>query len=364
MTTLEPLQQIRGSRVRWRGRELLYFSGCDYFRLASHPAVLKAVAIGVKKFGLNVAASRVTTGHHRIYDDLEKALAVFFGAGDALLVPNGYMTGIVVAQALAGNFSHVLLDARAHPALVEAAEQLNRPILKFKHRDVEDFSRTIARCGRGARPIALTDGMFAHDGSVAPLASYLKLLPRDGMILVDDAHGAGVLGRNGQGTLELERVSRRQIIQCITLSKALGVFGGAILGTQELRRKIFDHSRSFPGSTPLPLPLANAALRSLEILKKQGNAFRQKLNENAAYVKEALRGTKFKMPNTPGPVVSFTMEGAAKTHKLKGHLLAAGIFPPFMKYPGGAANGYFRFSISCGHSRSQLDKLINALKNF
>ncbi|MGH7953980.1 MAG: aminotransferase class I/II-fold pyridoxal phosphate-dependent enzyme, partial [Limisphaerales bacterium] len=263
MNGLESLQQVERTCVRWRGRKLIYFSGCDYFRLASHPAILKAADDGLKKFGLNVAASRLTTGHHKIYELLERQLAEFFGAQDALLVPNGYMTGIIVAQALAGNFSHALVDERAHPALLDAANQFDCPILKFKHRDAGDLARAIkvaqASCLfkqagslRHYRPIVLTDGMFSHDGSVAPLKNYLKCVPRDGMILMDDAHGAGVLGKTGKGAPEFENVSRRQIIQCVTLSKAFGVFGGVILGMRDLREKILSRSRAFIGSTPLP----------------------------------------------------------------------------------------------------------------
>ena len=364
MNTLEPLQQTGHSRVRWRGRELDYFSGCDYFRLASHPAVLKAAADGLKKFGLNVAASRLTTGHHKIYEILEQELAGFFGAQDSLVVSNGYLTCTVVAQALAGNFSHMLLDMRAHPALLDAANQLDCPIVKFKHRDAEDLARVIARCGKGARPIVLTDGMFSHDGSVAPLKAYLKLLPRDAMILVDDAHGAGVLGNAGKGTPELEGVSRRQIIQCITLSKAFGVYGGAILGTPELREKILERSRSFIGSTPLPLPLANAALQSVKILRTKGNGLRRQLNKSADYVKAALNKMGMEIPAMPGPIIPVHLKGQSESLALKKHLLAAGILPPFLKYPGGDANGYFRFVISSGHSRAQLDGLINALNGF
>jgi len=363
MTALEPLLQISGSRVRWRGRELDYFSGCDYFRLASHPAVLKAAAEGLKKFGLNVAASRVTTGHHKIYEELEKELAKFFGAEDALLVPTGYVTGIIVAQALAGDFSHVLMDQLAHPALQDAANQLCRPILKFKPRDSGDFKRLIKRCGRSARPIVLTDGMFSHNGSVAPLKAYLKYLPCDGLIIVDDAHGAGVLGKRGQGTLEFEGVSRKQVIQCITLSKAFGVFGGAILGTRELREKIFERSRSFIGGTPLPLPLANAALQSVKILKTRGNDLRKRLNQNADFVKSALRDAGVNFSETPGPIISLFPKESFGAQKLKRHLLAAGVYPPFVVYPGGDAKGWFRFVISSGHSRAQLDKLIKVLKN-
>ncbi|HUE37595.1 MAG TPA: pyridoxal phosphate-dependent aminotransferase family protein [Candidatus Acidoferrum sp.] len=363
MTTLEPLQQIGGSRIRWRGRELIYFSGCDYFRLAELPAVLKAAAEGLKKFGLNVAASRVTTGHHKIYEVLEGELANFFGAEDALLVPNGYMTGIIVAQALAGEFSHALLDERAHPALLDAAEQLGCPTLKFKHRDAEDFARAVARCGKGARLMALTDGMFSADGSVAPLKAYLKCMPRDGLMVVDDAHGAGVLGRRGQGTVEFEGVGRSRIIQCVTLSKALGVFGGAILGTRELREKVFERSRAFIGSTPLPLSLANAAVRSVKILREKGTDLRRKLNENADYVRTALREAGVKFYETPGPIIALFPKEPAQTEALKRHLPAAGIFPPFFRYPG-FGYGWFRFMISSGHSRAQLDKLIKVLKNF
>ncbi len=363
MAPLEPLQQLGGSRVRWRGRELIYFSGCDYFRQAEHPAVLKAAADGVKKFGLNVAASRATTGHHKIYEELERELARFFGVEDALLVSSGYMTGMVVAQALAGNFSHALLDERAHPSLLDAAEQLNCPILKFKYRDAEDFKRAVARCGKGSRPIVLTDGMFAHDGSVAPLKAYLKCLPRDGMILVDDAHGAGVLGKRGQGTVEHEDVSRRQIIQCVTLSKAFGVFGGAILGTRKLRERIFERSRTFAGSTPLPLPLANAVVESLKILKVRGKDLRQRLKENAGYVRTALRNGGMELSETPGPIISLFTKRTSQARSLNKHLFAAGILPPFVKYPG-FSDGYFRFAISSGHSRAQLDKLIKVLKNF
>jgi 7-keto-8-aminopelargonate synthetase-like enzyme len=359
MTKLEPLQQLARNHVRFRGRQLLYFSGCDYFRLASHPAVLQAAVDGLKKFGLNVAASRLTTGHHEIYEKLESQLAKFFAAEDALLVASGYLTSAIVAQALAGNFSHALADERAHPALLDAAGQLDCPVLKFKHRDAEDFSRTVKRCGKDARPVVLTDGMFSHDGSVAPLKKYLKLLPREGLLLVDDAHGAGVLGKNGRGTPEFENISRRRLVQCVTLSKAFGVYGGAILGPRKLRAKIFARSRAFIGSTPPPLPLANAVLQSVKILGAD-KSFRERLNRNADFVKAALRKSGVNFPETPGPIVRLQIETKSEIAALKRQLLAAGIYPPFLKYHG-AADGYFRFVISSEHSRVQLNKLLAVL---
>jgi 7-keto-8-aminopelargonate synthetase-like enzyme len=362
MTEPEPLQQVDRTFVHYGKRKLSYFSGCDYFRLSSHPEVLRSIVEGLKRFGLTVAASRLTTGNHRVYRQLERSLANFFDVEDALLLSGGYLTILVAAQSLARQFSHALVDERAHPAVQDAADLLDCPRLTFKHRDVDDFARAVARCGRGARPIALTDGMFSHDGSIAPLKACLKVLPQDGWILVDDAHAAGTLGKTGKGSLELEGVDRHRIVQCIALSKAFGAYGGAILGSRTLRERILDRSRMFRTSTPLALPLANAALTAIHILKSD-RSLRRRLNENAARVKSALGDARRRLPETPSPIIPFYCDGERENARVKKRLLAAGIYPPFLKYPGGPEEGYFRFVISSEHSRQQLDRLIDVLLN-
>ena len=353
-------QQVDRTWIRWRGRRLSYFGGCDYFRLASHPEVLAAVVEGVRRLGLNVAASRKTTGNHPLYEKLEKQLARFFDAEAALLTSNGYITSLTVAQALAGQFSHALIDERAHGALKDAVRFLDCPILKFKHRDVDGFAQTVRRCGGGARIIVLTDGMFSHDGSIAPLAAYFRFLPRDGLLLVDDAHGAGTLGKTGKGTLELERVGRARVVQCITLSKGFGVYGGAVLCTKELRERITAGSSLFIGSTPLPLPLAYAAAVAVRVLKSEED-LRHRLDKNVRRVKDALRRAGVVLPDAPGPIVSVHFTNSRKNGQLKRALLAAGILPPFIQYPGGPESGYFRFVISSEHSQRQLDDLVRVL---
>lgn len=365
MDTLAPqLEQIDRTYVRYRGRKLSYFGGCDYFRLASHPAILRATHDGVDKYGLNVAASRLTTGNHPLYEKLEGQLADFFGAESATVVSCGYVTNLVVAQALAGRFSHLLIDQFAHSGQVDAAQFFDCPVVKFKHRDAEDLARALARCGKATRPILLTDGLFAHDGSVAPLTAYLKILPRDAVILVDDAHGAGILGDTGKGTVEAEAVSRRRIIQTITLSKAFGAYGGAILGTNALRNAIAKRSRLFVGNTPLPLPLANAALCSLELLKKDGRRLRQRLRENVCFVRAVLRTAGLEAPDTPGPILSLIPQNGRERATLQRRLLAAGIYPPLVRYLGAPNASYFRFAISSEHTREQLDMLVNVLGDF
>jgi 8-amino-7-oxononanoate synthase len=363
MTEPDALQFVGENEVRLRRRTLLYFSGCDYFRLARDPRLAAAAKKSLREHGLNVAASRRTTGNHKIYGRLEKELATFFSAEAALILPDGYLAPVAAAQALAGEFTHALLDEFAHGALVDAARMLDCPVKSFRHRDAASVAKLVSKCGRNARPIILTDGMFAHDGSVAPLRAYLKLLPPHGVILVDDAHGVGVLGETGEGSLELEGVGRQRIIQCATLSKAFGVYGGVVMGSYALRGKILAHGRSFIGTTPLPPPLAGAALAALKILRSEP-ARRKRLFQNLWFVRKKLRAAGWEILETQGPVVRLPPMMEEKVGELKKRLLAAGIYPPFLKYSSASAEGIFRFVISSEHSRAQLDRLIFVLAGF
>ena len=358
-----PLQQVDRTCVLLRGRKLSYFGGCDYFRLASHPAVLHAVRDALDQFGLNVAASRKTTGNHRLYEELEGKLARFFKAERAAFVSNGYLTNLVVAQALAGQFTHALVDARAHASLRDAAELLGCPVIPFAHRDAADGARRLNRLGKSSRPLLLTDGMFAHDGSLAPLAAYLKLLPRHGRLLVDDAHGAGVLGEQGGGTVEMEGLDRERVIQTVTLSKAFGVYGGAVLASREVCGRIAERSRIFTGNTPLPLPLVNAAMRALKVFQSD-RVMRRRLARNTKHVKYALRATGLPLADTPSPIIAVTPRDVRHARRLHQSLLAAGIYPNYIQYPGGPGSGYFRFALSSEHTPAQLGQLVKVLSEF
>jgi 8-amino-7-oxononanoate synthase len=358
-----PLQQVDRTHVLWRKRKLVYFSGCDYFRLASHPQVHAALADGLKHYGLNVAASRLTTGNHVLYERLEKELARFFTSETALVVSTGYQANLVAAQACAGSFSHALLDENAHLSLADAAMFLDCPVLRFRSRDPQAVAQAAQRCGPGAKLLLLTDGMFSRDGSVAPLREYVNVLPADARLLVDDAHGAGVVGKRGRGTPEFAGVDRRRIIQTITLSKAFGVYGGAILCERAFRKRVMDRSDMFVGSTPLPLPLANAALCSIKVFKSD-RRMRQRLLLKSAYLKGALRKAGLGVPRAPGPIVCLPELATKRVQKLMEALLKAGIFPPFIKYPNGPKRGYFRFVISSEHTFEELDTVIRVLSQF
>jgi glycine C-acetyltransferase/8-amino-7-oxononanoate synthase len=193
------------------------------------------------------------------------------------------------------------------------------------------------------------------------LRDYLGILPEDALLLVDDAHGVGLLGGRGRGSCEHNRVSRRRIIQTLTLSKAFGTYGGAVIGTAGLRRKILRRSQIFFGSTPLPLPLVNAALKSVKILRKDQN-LRRRLSNNVQYVRKALASYGFKFRDTSAPIFALYPSRTAEIKRLKFALLRARIFPSFIRYPGAPATGYFRFVLSSEHTSAQLENLVDVLR--
>jgi len=354
------LQQVDRTYVKFRGRRLAYFAGCDYFRLSSDPRVVKAVGVGLKRYGLNVAASRLTTGNHVLYQRLERGLAAFFGAEGAVLAANGYTANLLVAQTLAGRFSHVLIDEKAHGSQLDAAHVMDCPVVKFKHRDPDDLARIIQRLGE-IQPVVMTDGLFPGDGAIAPIEAYLAVLPAGGRLMVDDAHAGGLLGKRGRGTPECAGVSSPVMIQTVTLSKAFGAYGGAVLGTRELISEVVARSRMFAGNTPVPLPLVAGALESLAIMRKSGKNLRKRLADNVIYLKAKLRAGGFPVPDFPTPIIPLTPASVAERERLRRKLLARGVFPSFINYPGAPEGGYYRFVISSEHTRGQLDALAGAL---
>jgi len=287
------LQQTGRTEVIYRGRKLTYFGGCDYFRLASDPRVLAALESGLRKYGLNVAASRQTTGDHRIYHLLEERLEQFFNVQKAVLLPTGYVANLAAAEVLARSRRFLYIDEKAHRSLCSAAIGAGLRQRVFRHRDANHLSAVMAKGGENC--LVFTDGLFGHDGSIAPLPAYLEALPDRAFVMVDDAHGAGVLGARGQGTPEFYGLRDPRIIQTITLSKAFGVFGGAVLGAREAVGEV-RKSSYFSTSTPLPLPLAAAVLTALQLLRP-ASSLRHNLAANVSFVKKALNKESFSIPD-------------------------------------------------------------------
>ena len=361
----QPLQQVDRVFVQSLGRTWVYFGGCDYFRLASHPAVVRAAHDAIDRFGLNVAASRRTSGNHAVYNRLEAALKRFFGAPSAVLTSNGYSTAIVVAQALADEATHLLLDEHAHGCLVDAGDVLRCKVVRFAHRNVDDLRRKLRTFGASARVIVATDGMFSATGLLAPLPEYLKALPASGRLWIDDAHGAGALGNTGKGTWEALTGKGPfhgddRVLMTLTLSKSFGCYGGAVLGPQALSDSIRVRSRLFTGNTPLPPPFAAASLKAVEILRKTPR-LRTKLTANVTLLRRSLRALGWPVEDSMSPVLALTPTDEKTATAIQKRMRRAGILPPFMRYPGGKDSGFFRIAVSCEHTREQVGALIAAV---
>jgi 7-keto-8-aminopelargonate synthetase-like enzyme len=220
-------------------------------------------------------------------------------------------------------------------------------VVEYKHRDAKEAAQCIAR--DQGKTIVMTDGVFAHDGTLAPLPELLKALPQNGTLLVDDAHGAGVLGSNGRGTVEHFGIRDQRIIRTITLSKAFGAYGGAVLANRRVCKSIISQSSLFAGSTPLPPPLAEAAFASAATIAGD-TTMRNRLRRN------------LKLIGKDTPIIAITPKTAKEVDRLKKRLLKAGVFPSFIRYPSGPASGYFRFAISSEHTPEQVETLLGAIR--
>lgn len=358
------LRQVDVTWVEYRGRRLSYYGGSDYLRLSWHPAVRAAWSGAVEESGPGVGASRLTTGNAPVYRRLERALAEHFDVPGVSLTSSGYLAPMVAAQAVAADHTHVLLDGRCHACLTDAATLTALPVSSFPHRDPEGLVRSTKGLGANARVLVMTDGLFSHSGEVAPLAAYLAGLPRSATVLVDDAHGVGILGTRGRGTIEFLGIRDRRLIVTATLSKAIGSYGGMVMGPARLADRIRERSRIWVGNTPAPPPSAAGALAALAVLRSEGAERRRRLERHATVVRAAIRAAGFQVGDGPGPVFCLVPKSAADAGWLRRRLLAAAIYPAWIAYPNGPAERYFRFAISSEHTSAQLTGLCEVLADF
>jgi len=186
---------------------------------------------------------------------------------------------------------------------------------------------------------------------IAPLAEYRKVLGPKALLWIDDSHAAGILGKNGRGTVETAGLSRTNLVQTITFSKAFGVYGGAVLGRKSLVDSILARSTIVVGNTPLPLPLTSAIIVSLRCATRP---LRKKLEEN---VRQLFRCAGLREPEVASPIVAKAPSSGSQALSFRKALLKAGIYPGFIQYPGGPADGYFRFALSSAHDRSEIERL-------
>lgn len=352
------IERSSATTVRVGGRDMVLFAGCDYLGLAHHPRVIAALASGLSEFGVSSAGSRATTGNTTAHDELEADLARFFGVEAALLVPDGYLSNIVLAQALPADIAHILVDREGHVSVRDALVLSGRTVHEYALADARDAAACALELGRG--PFAIfTDGVFPVLRAVAPLAELLALLPANGLLVVDDSHGAGVLGARGRGCVEHARIADRRVIVTGTLSKAFGCFGGFIAGAAEHVERARAHSRAFVGSTPIPPAIARAASTALAIVDAEPRR-RAKLFEHASRLRALFTRLELPVSAVPLPVLALRLAPRARMEHVRDELAARGLLVPCVDYADGLG-GYLRIAVRADHEDAQVDLLINGL---
>jgi 7-keto-8-aminopelargonate synthetase-like enzyme len=351
-----------GPQILFNGRRCLYFGGTSYFGLHGHPALVQAGIRAFRKYGTHGATSRTGFGNNPVLLDVEARLREFFGQEDAVYFGSGYLGSLVLVQALAGKYDAVFIDESAHFSIRDGAGSAGKPVHKFRHRDPDDLAGKLkARLKAGQRPLLLTDGVFPVSGRIAPARDYAEAVAAyDGLIGLDDAHGAGVLGALGRGTYEHLGMRGPRLYSVGTLSKAFGGHGGFAVGKRKPMARIRAAAGAYIGSTPTPTPIAAASAKGIEILSRHPE-MRDRLRRNTAHLKKGLRELGLEADDAPVPIVALSLKTEKEMRLLHEELLRRGIAVPYLKYAGAPPAGVLRLAVFSTHTAPQIERLLEEL---
>jgi 8-amino-7-oxononanoate synthase len=357
----------RGARVEVDGRALVDFCSNDYLGLASEPSLGAALAEGARTCGAGAAASHLVSGHQRAHAELEAALAAYTRRERALLFSTGYMANLGVVTALAGRGDLIVEDRLNHASLLDASRLAGARVRRFAHADAAACEAALDEGGAASSPAAgrliATDGVFSMDGDVAPVVPLAALATRrDAWLVVDDAHGLGVLGPTGGGVLEAAGLGAAAVPALVgTFGKAFGTFGAFVAGDAPLIEWLVQRARTYAYTTALPAAIAVATRTALDLAARETWRRARVLAHVDRFRAAAARsGVPLGASTTPiQPVIVGGAEGAVAVSDAlarRGHWVAA-IRPPTV--PRGTAR--LRVSLSAAHEERDVDALVAAL---
>jgi 8-amino-7-oxononanoate synthase len=351
-----------GVRATIGGSELLAFCSNDYLGLADHPRVVEAFVAAAGEWGVGSGASHLVSGHCREHQLLEQELAAFTRRPRALLFSAGYMANLAVVTTLAGKGDRVIEDRLNHASLLDAGLASGARFQRFRHADVGALRSRLSRAGTG-RTLVVTDGVFSMDGDVAPLRELADACrASNAWLFVDDAHGLGVLGQSGRGSLEAAALGFAEVpILMGTLGKALGTFGAFVAGSEELIETLLQRARTYIYTTALPPAVAAATRAALRVLQDEPWRRERVLGHVARFRREAVTlGLPLLASGTPIQPVVLGSEAAAiaaSESLRKQGLWAPAIRPPTV--PAGSSR--LRVTFSAAHSENDIDRLLESL---
>jgi len=352
-----PLDSPTGARVSREGRSLWNFASNDYLGLARHPEIEDALIEGTKRFGVGSAASRLVCGTLPPHVLLEDSIAGAKQTEAAITFTSGFATALGAIPAIAGKTDFIILDKLCHACLVDAARLSGATLRVFPHNDLRRLQQlltSIRAKSPTARILVATESVFSMDGDLCPLREIVDLTESyDALLLLDEAHGFGVLGEHGMGLAEQEKLQSRIAFQMGTFSKAAGISGGYLAASRDWIDLLTNRARTFIYSTAPPPSLAHAAVVSLALIQgATGRSLRKKLRENIASISSL--GT---------PIVPILLGTNAKAIAASNTLEDAGYLVPAIRYPTvarGAAR--LRISVSAAHSMETMASLASLIR--
>jgi 8-amino-7-oxononanoate synthase len=355
------LETPQSARVTVDGREFTAFCSNDYLGLAAHPELVRAAQEGAGRYGAGAGASHLILGHSVAHHALESALADFVELPRALLFSTGYMANIGIVTALLGRGDAVFADKLNHASLNDAALLSRAGFRRYPHRDLAALEKLLA-ASRARRRLVVTDAVFSMDGDVAPVPELLALCERyDAWLMLDDAHGFGVLGHEGRGVLSHFGVRSPRVIYMATLGKAAGVFGAFVAGTVEVIETLIQRARSYIYTTATPPLLAHALLKSLELIVRE-QWRRDHLAKIISELKQGLAKNHWKLMASDTAIQPLVIGANADAMALSEQLAQRGLLVPAIRpptVPQGTAR--LRISLSAAHSVEDVGRLVAEL---
>ncbi len=355
-----------GPEVSVGGRHYLHFGGTGYLDIQRRSELVAAADQALRQYGLHPATSRLGFGDSPPLLAAEAEAAQFFGTEAAWLLPSGWLGPAVLLEAQHRPTDRLYLDHDAHFALRDAARLTGRPCHYFAHREAESLRELIrSTLAPGERPVVLTDGVFAVHGRIAPLRAYAGVLAgyAEALLVVDDAHGFGVLGSQGHGTAEhLALGAQPGLLVAGTASKALGGYGGLLTGPAGEIARLQAGSSVFAGSTPPPAPVAAATAAALRIARLEPG-LRTRLADNIAALRRGLRGLGLAVEDLPTPMIPLVLPDGAAMQRLHEALRGDGVLVPYLpRYTGLGPHGALRLAVLATHGPEQIGRLLASLQ--
>ncbi len=353
-----------GSTTLINGKPFDVFAGTGYLGLQSHPDVIRAAADCLERYGVSTAIPRGGLGEHPVYSELEAQASAYFGAEKVSLFASGYLGPAFLAQSTSTLYDVLFIDSDAHFSIWDAAQGTNKPIFVYHHNDPQDLEKQLnTHLQPNERPLVFTDGVFPISGEIAPIDTYIPLVQKvNGLIYVDDAHAAGVLGAHGRGTADYFGIQDGSVRSCATLSKAFGTGGGLIYGTKGWVEALEKDSRITAGASSIPIVVAAAAAKALQIAREDPG-LRHKLWQNVVLAKQGVAELGFSVGNSPVPLICIPSQPGLNLVRLRDELFEAQIAVEWVQqYTSTPAGGALRIAIFATHTYEQIQRLISELK--